>query len=201
MELNPLGIDGKYRLDTSHTLDDTWKAMCALKAKGLCKSVGVSNYNIEELKAMKGEKPACNQVEYHPYLAQVELKRAMEEMGIAMVAYCPLGIRDQWNCNATKDPIVTKIAEKHKVAPGQVVLRWGVQSGHAVVPKTENPNRMKANLDLWGFELDDEDLKEMSKMAVTNRRLINLTYRGGDWVFPRSEADIKAYKETDPTKF
>jgi 2,5-diketo-D-gluconate reductase A len=133
---------------------DTWRAFIDLQAEGLVRSIGVSNFqaaHLERIIAETGVTPAVNQIELHPRLAQPELRRVHARHGIVTEAWSPLargGMLD--------DPVVTAIAAAHDRTPAQVLIRWHVQLGNVVIPKSVTPRRIKENLDVFGFELDAE---------------------------------------------
>lgn len=147
---------------------DTWRAMEELVRAGMAKNIGVSNFNcqsIRDLFSYAEIKPAVLQVELHPYLQQEKLLRYAQSLGLHVTAFSPMGHgASYWNDSvaAIREAAVKGAAKKHGVSEAQVVLRWGVQRGCSVIPKTENPERMRQNLDLFGFELDPSDLEAIA---------------------------------------
>ncbi|QFZ18092.1 aldo/keto reductase [Saccharothrix syringae] len=136
---------------------DSWRALGKLYADGRVRAIGVSNFHPEHLERVveaTGEVPALNQVELHPWLQQEELREYNRKHGIATEAWSPLARGGE----LLADPVVTSIADKHGRTPAQVVLRWHVQLGNVVIPKSVTPARIAENLDVFGFELDDEDM-------------------------------------------
>ncbi|GAA1636303.1 aldo/keto reductase [Georgenia ruanii] len=135
---------------------ETWHALEKLLAEGAVRAIGVSNFLPEHLRRVVAESetvPAVNQVEVHPTFQQRATQDATREAGAAVEAYSPLGQgRD------LEDEAVTRIAAAHGVTPGQVVLRWHVQRGRIVIPKSVTPERIGANLDVFSFTLDDDEL-------------------------------------------
>ena len=136
---------------------DTWKALLRLREDGRVRAVGVCNFEIEHLQRLHdetGEFPAINQVELHPYLQQTELRAFHADHGILTEAWSPLASGG----SVLEDAVVRRIADKHGVTPAQAILRWHLQIGNVVIPKSVTPSRIAENFDLFGFELDDEDL-------------------------------------------
>ncbi|EIN09898.1 Aldo/keto reductase [Punctularia strigosozonata HHB-11173 SS5] len=148
-------FDPPVQPEESPTYVETWKEMEKLLATGRVKSIGVSNFSIKTLDHLIKNStvvPAVNQVEMHPCLPENELKEYCDSKGILLVAYSPLG---QSNPLLLAEPTITSVAEKHNATPAQVLLSWAVQRGTAVIPKTENEDRMKANLQLLKLSEDD----------------------------------------------
>ncbi|KAG7529027.1 hypothetical protein FFLO_05820 [Filobasidium floriforme] len=162
---------------TSPTFVETWKQMEQLIGDGRCKAIGVSNFSVRNLETLLAEAkivPAVNQVEAHPYLPQQGLDKLCREKGIHMTAYSPLGrpTADKPSPLMT-DALVTKLSEKYNKTPGAVLLSWLVQRGNwSVVPKSANPERMKANLDI--FELETADFDALSKVHTEPGKLRHL---------------------------
>jgi diketogulonate reductase-like aldo/keto reductase len=133
---------------------ETWKALEQLLADGRVRSIGVSNFEIEHLERLAAETdivPALNQVELHPEFPQQELRDYHDSHGILTEAWAPLG----QNRGLLDDHRIVEIAEKLGRTPAQVVLRWHVQIGNVVIPKSVNPDRIRENIDVFDFELDD----------------------------------------------
>lgn len=138
---------------------ESWKALCKLKAEGRCRSVGVSNYTVRHLKEMLdagGLPPAVNQVEMSPFLAQQDLVDFCRKHDIVLAAYSPLTRGEKLG-----HPVVQKLAAKHQRSPAQILLRWGLQRGVSVLPKSTSAGRIRENADLFGFALDDGDMQTM----------------------------------------
>ncbi len=138
-----------------------WREFLALRDEGLCRSVGVSNYSIaqiDELIAATGERPAVNQIPWSPARHDPALLAAHADRGVLVEGYSPLkGTR-------LRDPVLAEIAARYRVTPAQVVLRWHLELGIAVIPKSARPERIKSNLDLFGFSLTPEDMARLSRL-------------------------------------
>jgi 2,5-diketo-D-gluconate reductase A len=135
---------------------ETWRTLVELRDAGRVRSVGVSNFTPAHLRRViddSGEVPVLNQVELHPYLQQRELRAFHTEHGIVTEAWSPLG-RDT---GLLDDPVIVDVARAHGVTPAQAVLRWHLDLGTVVIPKSVTPERIRANLDVLGFSLTAED--------------------------------------------
>lgn len=135
---------------------DTWRAFEKLYADGRVRAIGVSNFHPAHLRRLLDESeivPVLNQIELHPNLQQTELRAFHAEHGIATEAWSPLA-----QGALLKDPVITSIAERHGRTPAQVILRWHLQLGNVVIPKSVTPSRIRENFDVFGFTLTDDDL-------------------------------------------
>jgi diketogulonate reductase-like aldo/keto reductase len=135
---------------------DTWRAFIELQAEGLVRSIGVSNFqpaHLERLIAETGVAPVVNQIELHPRLQQRELRRLHAQLGIVTEAWSPLARGELLD-----DPAVVAIAARHGRTPAQVLIRWHLQIGNVVIPKSVTPERIVENLDVFGFDLTAEDI-------------------------------------------
>ncbi|TGL87213.1 aldo/keto reductase [Leptospira congkakensis] len=140
--------------------NDSWKALEKIKSEGKTKSIGVSNFmvsHLEELLKETGTIPAMNQVEYHPFLQDAELKEYCAKKGILIEAYSPLA-----HGQKLEDPRITQIANHYQKSNAQILIRWSLQAGHVVIPKSKNPIRIKENADVFDFVLSEADMKEIS---------------------------------------
>ncbi|MEF9914497.1 aldo/keto reductase [Streptomyces sp. P5-A9] len=147
---------------------DTYKAFERILADGRAKSIGVSNFLPEHLERLLGETsvvPAVNQIELHPQLQQAEARAFHAEHGIVTEAWSPLGSGK----GLLKVPTVVAVARKHGRSPAQVVLRWHLQTGHVVIPKSVTPSRIAENIDVFGFELDADDLAAFAALDEGKR--------------------------------
>lgn len=146
----------------------TWKALEKLYADGLVRAIGVSNFQPAHLRRLLDEGtvvPAVNQVELHPYLVQPEVRAFDAEQGIATEAWSPLAKGG----DLLGEPVVTSIASRHGRTPAQVVLRWHLQLGNVVIPKSVTPSRVKENLDVFGFQLTDDEVAALSALDRDGR--------------------------------
>ncbi|MCG8923404.1 aldo/keto reductase [Lentzea sp. CC55] len=142
---------------------DTWKAFVELREQGRIRAIGVSNFQPEHLRRLideTGVTPAVNQIELHPYLQQAELRAFNAEHGIQTEAWSPLGQGGE----LLSDPVVQKIALAHGKSAAQVVLRWHLQIGNVVIPKSVTPSRIRENIDVFDFELPEAELEALSTL-------------------------------------
>ncbi|MEU5798132.1 aldo/keto reductase [Streptomyces sp. NPDC047813] len=145
---------------------DSWKAMIKLREDGLVRSIGVSNFTPEHIVRLEKETgvlPSVNQIELHPLFPQEELRAFHADQGILTESWSPLGRGG----HLLGDPRVGQIADEHGVSPGQVLLRWHVQLGALPIPKSADPSRQRANLDVFGFELDSDQMAAIARHAPT----------------------------------
>ncbi len=137
------------------TFVDTWKAFVQAQKDGLVRSIGVPNFlpeHIDRIIEGTGVIPAVNQLETHPYYQQRDVRQYHERLGIRMESYSPLG-----HGEVLDDDVIAKIAGRVGKSPAQVIIRWHLQEGLIVIPKSESPERVRANLDVFSFELSDKD--------------------------------------------
>lgn len=140
--------------------NESWKALEKIKQEGKTKSIGVSNFMVPHLEELLKETdivPAMNQVEFHPFLQDTELKNYCNAKGILLEAYSPLA-----HGQKLEDERVTKLAKKYNKSNAQILIRWSLQAGNVVIPKSKNPNRIKENADVFDFQLSPEDMNEIS---------------------------------------
>jgi 2,5-diketo-D-gluconate reductase A len=146
---------------------DSWRALERLRDEGRVRAVGVSNFLVEHLQELAGfadAMPAVNQIELHPTFQQADVVAACREHGIAVEAYSPLGQGADLG-----DERVVAIARRLEVSPAQVILRWHVDKGHVVIPKSVSPERMRANASLEGVALSPDDLASIDALESGNR--------------------------------
>lgn len=178
--------------------EETWRGMEALVASGAARSVGVSNFSAAKLRAMRGHAkifPAVNQVELHPLHRQDGLLGACAELGTHATAYSPLGspdsasMIDHKGAGVMSHPAVKKVAGEVNKSPAQVLVRWALQRGTSVVPKSVTPSRIEANFAMFDWELSDEHMVELSAIEPQMRML-----HGEFWCNPegpyRTTADL-----------
>ncbi|WP_249417102.1 aldo/keto reductase [Streptomyces sp. TS71-3] len=147
---------------------DTYKAFEKLHAEGRAKSIGVSNFLPEHLQRLLDETsviPVVNQIELHPQFQQQESREFHAEQGISTEAWSPLG----QGKGLLDLPALATIGQKHGRTPAQVVLRWHVQVGNIVIPKSVTPSRIRENIDVFSFELDTEDMAAISALNEGRR--------------------------------
>jgi 2,5-diketo-D-gluconate reductase A len=146
---------------------ESWKALEKLAADGRVRAIGVSNFTVENLRrlfAEAGTVPAVNQIELHPNFQQSELRALHAEHGITTEAWSPLA-----QGAVLSDDIITRLADRHGVTPAQVVLRWHIEIGNIVIPKSVTPQRIRENLDIFSFELASEDLAAIATLDTGHR--------------------------------
>ncbi|MCZ4492689.1 MAG: aldo/keto reductase [Conexibacter sp.] len=146
---------------------ETWQAMIELQQEGLTRSIGVSNFNqphLERIIAETGVTPAVNQIELHPYLQQTGLRRAHADLGIVTEGWSPLA-----QGRVAQDPAIKEIADAHGVSNGQVAIRWQLQLGNVVFPKSVTQERIEENFDVFGFELTDAELAAIASLDAGER--------------------------------
>jgi alcohol dehydrogenase (NADP+) len=166
-------MKGKFHvLEHGFTTMDTWKAMQDLQKSGLVRNIGVSNFTANKIRPLLQSeiRPAVNQVELHPSFSQEQLVQWCAQQGIVVTAYSPLGTGPDVQ---KPHPVIQAMALKHKCSPSQVVLKWNIQRGVAVIPKTKTLSRLRENFDSLKINLLDEDMLEL-KQVNSNHRV--LTY-------------------------
>ncbi len=143
---------------------ETWKALEKIYAEGRARSIGVSNFTVHHLNRLRSEAtvvPAVNQIELHPRFPQDELRAYHREHQIATEAWSPIGQGQ----GLLDDPTVKTVAHAHGKSPAQVVLRWHLQLGNVVIPKSVTPQRIRENLEVFDFELDDGEMAVLSSLS------------------------------------
>jgi len=156
----------------STNLGDMLEIMYGIKESKKARAIGVSNFNttlLNECTRLGFEDIYCNQVEYHPFLSQEILLRKMNEMGVIPVAYCPLCRGD-----VTKDSVIIELSKKYNKTPSQVTLRWIIQQNAVVIPKSAKKRRLKENIDIYDFEIDNQDMDRIHSLARGQRLVPNL---------------------------
>ena len=146
---------------------DTFKAFAHLRDQGRIRSIGVSNFEPEHLRKLidaTGIVPAVNQIELHPRLQQHELRELHAQLGIATEAWSPLG-----QGSLLTNPAVTAVAEAHGKTSAQVLIRWHIQLGNIVIPKSVTPARIVSNFDVFDFELSEQDMASVSSLGDGTR--------------------------------
>ncbi|GLT37512.1 hypothetical protein SLA2020_118250 [Shorea laevis] len=173
-------------------LPETWAAMEGLFASGQARAIGVSNFStkkLEDLLKFAKVPPAVNQVECHPVWQQPALHNLCKSTGVHLTAYSPLGSPGSWvKGEILKEPILIEVAEKLSKSPAQVALRWGIQSGHSVLPKSVNESRIKENLSLFDWCIPPELFSKLS--GIHQQRLLQ-----GDFAIHETCSPYKSLEE------
>jgi 2,5-diketo-D-gluconate reductase A len=146
---------------------ETWRAFERIHAEGGSRSIGVSNFRIEDFQALEREAelmPTVNQVELHPRFQQAELRRWHAEHGIATEAWSPLG-----QGTLLSEEAIAEIAAHHRRTPAQAIIRWHLQLGNVVIPKSANPERIRENLDVFDFELTEDEMEAIERLDSGGR--------------------------------
>ena len=156
----------------STNLGDMLEIMYGIKESQKARAIGVSNFNstlLNECARLGFEDIYCNQVEYHPFLSQEILLKKMNEMDVIPVAYCPICRGD-----VAKDSVIIELSEKYNKTPAQVTLKWLIQQQSVAIPKTAKLERLKENIDIYDFEIDDQDMTRIHSLARDQRLVPNL---------------------------
>lgn len=175
---NPDDANPEMRL-AKVPLHETWAGMETVHDAGLAAHIGVCNYNtglLHDLITYARIAPHSLQIESHPYLTQEKLIRLATDYGMQVTAFSPLGALSYLELDMAgagdsvlTQPVVTAAAEAHEKTPAQVVLRWGVQRGCSIIPKTTKPDRMRENLDIMDFALSDDEMQAISALNQNRR--------------------------------
>jgi diketogulonate reductase-like aldo/keto reductase len=159
-------------------LAETIDALNKVKREGLTRHIGVSNFNvalIDEAAKLSEVPLVCNQVECHPFLDQSKVIAACKRHGMAVVAYSPIA-----RGGAERDKVLARIGKVHGKSAAQVSLRWLVQQGIVVIPRTSKPQRLKENIDVFDFELSIAEMKDIGSLADRRGRIVDWAY-SPDW--------------------
>ena len=155
---------------------EAYRALETLLADGKVRAIGVSNFMVDHLTTLLAAAtvvPAVNQIELHPYFAQPEVQAFGAEHGILTQAWSPIGgitfYRDGDHGSTLEDPVIGKIAETHGKSPAQVMLRWHLQEGRSVIPKSTKPHRIAANFDVFDFDLTDDEVAAIDALDTDQR--------------------------------
>ncbi len=146
---------------------ESWRAMEELLADGKARAIGVSNFLAEHLDRLAADSsvvPAVNQIEVHPRLPQPEQRADDARRGIVTQSWSPLARGD-----LVRDPVLASIADRHGRTPAQIVLRWHVQQDLVAIPKASHVDRLRQNLDVFGFQLSDADMADIAGLADSQR--------------------------------
>jgi diketogulonate reductase-like aldo/keto reductase len=155
---------------------EAYRALETLLADGKVRAIGVSNFTVDHLTALldrAGVVPAVNQIELHPYFAQPEVQAFGAEHGILTQAWSPIGgitfYRESGHTSALEDPVIGEVAHAHDKSPAQVMLRWGLQHGRSVIPKSTKPHRIAENIDVFDFELTSDQMAAIDALDTGRR--------------------------------
>ncbi|HSH18467.1 MAG TPA: aldo/keto reductase [Candidatus Saccharimonadales bacterium] len=153
----------------SDARDEAWKALTEIYESGKAKSIGVSNYTVRHLEELLGQSdvvPMVNQVEFHPFIyeQQKDLVDYCKDKNILIEAYSPLSRHSK-----TSHPEIEQIAEQAGKTPSQVILRWCLQHGTVPLPRSQNPDHIKENLEIFDFELDDQAMETLNSLSDGDR--------------------------------
>jgi 2,5-diketo-D-gluconate reductase A len=146
---------------------ETWQALIELQQEGLVRAIGVSNFqpaHLERIIDETGVVPAINQVELHPHFQQAGLRHEHQQLGILTEAWGPLGKGLELD-----DPAIVQIADAHSKTPAQTIIRWHLQLGNVVIPKSVTPQRIEDNFDVFDFELSDIDMEAIRELDAGKR--------------------------------
>ena len=146
---------------------DSWRALIRLREEGRARSIGVSNFHEAHLRKIIDETgviPAINQIELHPWLPQAHMRDIDARLGIKTEAWSPLG-----SGRLIDDPVIAEVAAKHGKSPAQVMVRWSLQLGNIVLPKSVTPERIEQNIDVFDFVLDDADMAAIATLESGRR--------------------------------
>jgi 2,5-diketo-D-gluconate reductase A len=146
---------------------DTWRAFEQIHEEGRARSIGVSNFRVEDLERLRGEAeklPTVNQIELHPSLQQIELRAWHAEHGVATEAWSPLA-----QGALLDDDTIATIAAHREKTPAQVILRWHLQLGNVVIPKSVTPERIRENIEIFDFELSEDDMAAIARLDAGDR--------------------------------
>jgi 2,5-diketo-D-gluconate reductase A len=148
---------------------ETWQAFTELKQEGRARSIGVSNFRVQDIEAIidaTGVPPAVNQIELHPRFAQSELRREHAKHEILTEAWSPLGQGE-----LLADETISQVASEHDRTPAQVILRWHIQLGNVVIPKSVTPERIEENFRVFDFELSGDDMRAITQLDSADGRI------------------------------
>ncbi|KAL7636251.1 UNVERIFIED_CONTAM: hypothetical protein RMT77_013009 [Armadillidium vulgare] len=193
-EYFPKKEDGSTDFGPDYDLVGVWRGMEQAVNEGLAKSIGLSNYNkrqVETILKNAKVKPVTNQVECHPYFSQKKLISFCKSNGLTITAYSPLGspsrpVKGDSDPVLLEDPVVLELAKKYNKNAGQILIRYQIENGNIVIPKSVTPSRIKSNFDVFDFKLSSEDLKKLEDLN-RNFRYLFFPYINGHPEYPFNE--------------
>ena len=160
----PSDKGGKDAISARHKRKQIWAAIEEIHARGLARSIGVSNFQIRHLEQLLEDcsvGPMVNQIEINPFIRQMETTEFCKKNGIHCVAWSPFG---SGSAGIFDNPVIVALAEKYKKNPGQIILRWLIQQGISVLPKSSSESRMRGNLDVCDFTMTSEEIASMNAL-------------------------------------
>jgi alcohol dehydrogenase (NADP+) len=165
----------------------TWQEMEKCAQAGMTRHIGVSNFSIKKLKDLLSKctiRPEANQIELHPFLAQNDMLSFCNNENIALTAYSPLGstdrpaqFKDPNEPSLLQNPVIAEIAKNHGYTTAQVLIRWAIQRGTSVIPKSVNPERLKQNFQAATIELNAEDMKKIASLDTHHRLIVGAFWK------------------------
>jgi 2,5-diketo-D-gluconate reductase A len=156
-----------WPVPTEDRFVETWRAFESIHDEGRARTIGVSNFRVEDLERLEAEtetRPTVNQIELHPRLQQAELRAWHAEHRVATEAWSPLAQGDLLD-----EATIVRVAERHGKTPAQAILRWHLQLGNVVIPKSVTPERIRENIEIFDFELSDEDMEAIGQLDSGGR--------------------------------
>ncbi|KAF6211971.1 hypothetical protein GE061_012488 [Apolygus lucorum] len=202
-ELWPKSPNGEIAVSTEHHFTCVWQEMERLQKIGLTRMIGVSNFNqaqINKIMSIANICPVMNQVECHPYLNQVQLSSFCKEKTINITAYSPLGARDFVSAGTPgplDDYMISCIAKKHCKTAGQILIRYQIQRGHVVIPKSVSPERIAQNFEVFDFSLSDQEMNMILALERGKKgRIIKFLEAAAHPEYPFTEQ----LEKSDPAK-
>jgi len=156
-----------WPVPTEDRFVETWRAFESIHDEGRARTIGVSNFRVEDLERLEAETetlPTVNQIELHPRFQQAELRAWHAEHGVATEAWSPLAQGDLLD-----EATIVRVAERHGKTPAQAILRWHLQLGNVVIPKSVTPERIRENIEIFDFELSDEDMDAIGQLDSGGR--------------------------------
>ncbi|EER16163.1 Aldose reductase, putative [Perkinsus marinus ATCC 50983] len=203
----PMNAKGEFDALTNVKLSDTWKELEKCVDDGLVRSIGVSNFDtneIDEILSMCRIKPVVDQIEVHPYFPQWRMLDYCNKHDIHVVAYAPLGspanMPDDGSkkYNILEHPDIVAIAKAHNKSPAQVCIRWNIQRGITVIPKSTKPHRVVENFQVFDFELSSQEMetiKNIARSPENRHRTFDCAFRpNGERAFDHVKEIEKSYK-------
>lgn len=174
--LIPKDADGKLQYEDVDKAD-TWRELERAVDDGLTLSIGISNFNKAQTEHILNNcriRPVVNQIEFHPYLTQPKLVEYLRSKGILVVGYSPLGSPDRPSASSSdlpllEHPVLQALAEKYKKSTAQILVRFQIDSGHIVIPKSVTKSRIVSNFNVFDFELSADDLETINKFNINHR--------------------------------